>query len=440
MDETPLEPRTEQEQLQEEVERLRRRVADLEKEVEERKKGRTFFKPRALAAWALIVLFFVTVLFSPAAVWAHETLLDTDAFVNTVAPLAGDEAVARAVGDKAAEALMSGLDVEGNLESVLPEDITFLAAPLTTVLQDMASKTAEEVLRSSSFLYIWEKILRFAHSTAVQVITGEKVLRVTVQGDVELDLTDLLQQVKEKLVENGLDFLEGVELPEDAGRVVLFTSKELGIAKEGVDALNTLNWFLPLMALLFLAGAILVSDDRRKFILIAGVALALAMAVLLVVLDVAKSDLLNKVPEADLAAAEVVWNTVTGGLAAAAYGLLALGVVTAAGAALAGPSRWAAWLRARAADLFAGWRERRRKGAEKPGPVGGFVQVHRMAFRVSGLAAAVIVLLAVSRVTVGLVVVTTLGLVVYLVIIELVRSGPFEKEEKDSAEEGGDEE
>jgi len=428
--------------LKEEVERLRKETAALRKEVEKQKekKEKKPFNWRNFVAWILIILFFIAALATPVAVWAHETVLDTDNFVKTVAPLISNDTVAQAISNKAAEELVKELDVDNRLEKALPEDLGFLAGPITGVLQDLASRAAKEILTSSQFEYIWEKALRFAHSTALEVIKGDQVLEVTTEGKVVLNLSELLQEIKDRLVDNGLTFLENVKVPDDVGQVTLFTSSELGLVKEGVDILDTLNWLLPLLAVLFLAGAILISTDRRKFLLIAGVALALAMAVLLIILDFTKSELLNKVSAANLPAAEVIWNTMSGGLVSASAGLLALGVVAAIGAAIAGPYKWATWLRTNVGDLFIKWRDRRQRGDMEPGPVGKFVQTYRMAFWIAGFAIVVIVLLAVSKVTVGLVIGLTIGLVVYLLLVELIRSGPFEETEVEAAEEKRDEE
>jgi hypothetical protein len=110
-------------------------------------------------------------------------------------------------------------------------------------------------------------------------------------------------------------------------------------------------------------------------------------------------------------------------------------VVAAIGAAIAGPYKWAIWLRTNVGDLFVKWRDRRQRGDEEPGPVGKFVQTYRMAFWIFGFAVVVIVLLAVSKVTVGLVIGLAIGLVVYLLLVELIRSGPFEEAEGEVAEE-----
>ncbi|MDY6796347.1 MAG: hypothetical protein SWK76_13890 [Actinomycetota bacterium] len=82
------------------------------------------------------------------------------------------------------------------------------------------------------------------------------------------------------------------------------------------------------------------------------------------------------------------------------------------------------------AELFENWRDRRLRGVKEPGPVGRFVETYKKAFRIGGLAVAIIVLLAWSGLTAGAVIGTFVVLLVSLVIVELLRGvkPPEEKE------------
>ncbi|MDY6796345.1 MAG: hypothetical protein SWK76_13880 [Actinomycetota bacterium] len=84
------------------------------------------------------------------------------------------------------------------------------------------------------------------------------------------------------MVNAGLGFLDKVPIPDDAGEVVLFISKKLGVVKDGVSILDTLNWILPLPALVFFAAAVIISGDRRRFLMVAGTYLAMAVSLILV--------------------------------------------------------------------------------------------------------------------------------------------------------------
>ena len=414
---------------QSEVEELQQEIAQLKAELQKRKaKERKPFPWRNLIAWILIVLAFILAIAAPLASWGHDYLLDTNRFVDTVAPLIKDDAVAQAISDRAATLLIEELDIQDRLDSVLPEEITFIAGPITNGVETLAQKAAKTILQSDQFYYVWERILTFAHSTAVEAIRGDGALEVTKQGDIILDIGELLQELKNRLIDAGLTFLDKVPVPSDAGVVVLFTADELGIARGGVHLLDTLNWLLPALAILFFAAAVVISSDRRKFLMAAGIGLALAMAIALISLNFGENQLLAQVKvESNLKAAQIVWDGVFTSLIGILWGVFALGVVVAAGAAVAGPYRWAVWLRTKTSHLFEAWQDRRRRGAKEPGPVGKFVEAHKMALRVGGLALVVFILLLLPKVSLGAVIGLGIALLVYLVIIELVRA-PAPKE------------
>ena len=430
-----------EEQLRTEVERLRAEKAALQAALQGKKvKERKPFPWRNLVAWILVVLAFIMAIAAGPASWAHDYLMDTDRFVATVAPLIRDDAVAQAISGRAASKLVEELDVQDRLDRVLPEEITFIASPITNGVETLAQRTAKAILQSDQFYWLWEKLLRFSHSTAVAAVRGEGALVVSQEGDIVLDIEDLLVELKARLVDAGLTFLEKVPVPADAGTVVLFTADELGMVQGIVNLLDTLNWILPALALLFLVAAVLISTDRRKFLMASGIALALAMAISLIGLNYGKNYLLDqiKVP-ANLTAAQVVWTGVVHNLVQILAGILALGVVVSVGAAVAGPYRWAVWLRTKTSHLFGAWQDRRRKGVKEPGPVGKFVEAHKMALRVGGLVLVLFILLLLPQIRAGAVIGSAIALVVYWAAIELVRSpAPPEGTEETAAGDEGE--
>ncbi len=422
-----------------EVEELQEEVARLKAELQEQKvKKRKPFPWRNMVAWILVVLATILAIAAPLASWGHDYLLDSDRFVDTVAPLIREDEVAQAISERAASRLIEALDIQDRLDRVLPEQITFIASPITNGVETLAQKAAKAILQSDQFYFVWERILTFAHSTAVEAIRGDGALEVTKQGDIVLDIGELLQELKNRLIDAGLTFLDKVPVPSDAGTVVLFTADELGIARGSVHLIDTLNWLLPALAIIFFAAAVIISTDRRKFLMLSGLGLALAMAVSLIALNFSENQLLEQIKNpTNLSAAQLVWNRLFENLVAIQAGILALGVVVAAGAAVAGPYKWAVWLRTKTAHLFEAWQDRRRRGVKEPGPVGKFVETYRMAFRIGGIALVAFILLLIPHVTVGAVIGSAIALLVYLAVIELVRAPkPKETGEEEAPKEG----
>ena len=238
---------------------------------------------------------------------------------------------------------------------------------------------------------------------------------------VVLNLASLLDQVKTKLADSGLSFLNKVQVPADFGQVKLFTSEQLGVAKGLVHLLEVLSWVLPLLAFIFFVLAVVIAKDRRKVLMREGIGLAIAMLVVLIVFRVAHNELFGMVKNpANLAAVGVIWTTILSGLKQAVFGLLTLGVVVAVGSAVAGPSRWAVWTRVHVGDFFSNWRERR-EGKKGKTPFMAFMDKYAWWFRVGGLVVGVLFLVLLPHVSGLAVILTVFVLLVYMAVIELVR-------------------
>lgn len=427
------------EEMQAEVERLKAEKIELEKKLaEEAARKKRHFPWRGTIAWILIVLACLTAIVSPIAVWAKTNFLDTEKFVNTVGPLVEEEAIAKALSDEIANRLYTGLDIQQRvkdalqditdaLQEALPDKLSslagsleFIAGPVSSGLQTLIQKITYEVLTSSQFQKAWNWILENAHSKVVEIIKGEGA--VSIEGDqVVLDVSELATNVKDRLVEAGLTFLEKVPIPEISKDIVLFSSSQLGMAKTSVNILETLNWLLPLLALLLFAAAVLISEDRRRYLMISSAALALAMAFSLMILNLAKGELLGQVQNpANLEAATIIWNQLTTNLIKANVGILFVGIIGAVGFAIAGPYGWAKWLKEKTAYLFTLQREHRLRDRES-GPVGVFFAAHIWGIRVFGAAFFFGVLWLIRPLSGVKVIVVLCVFLIYLVACELIR-------------------
>lgn len=419
--------------LKAENEELKARIAKVDK----RRKHGGFW--RHFTTWLLVILACVFSVLGVLSSWVKTTALDTDTFVSTVAPLVSNDDVAKAISDMAVKKLFTQYDIETQIKSGLTQitdtvkrvapdlpqpniDLSIIASPITSGLENFASKTAQKILKSAVFYKVWSETLRLTHTAAVNIITGEEDKVVTSQDDtVVLNLAPLLEKVKVKLADAGLGFLNNVQVPQDFGQIKLFTSEQLGTIKGLVHLLETLSWVLPLLAFIFFLLAFLITEDKRKVLMGEGIGLAIAMLVVLVVLRVAHNELLGMIKvEANLAAANVIWSSILSGLRQAVFGLLALGIVVSAGAGLAGPSKWAIWTRKNVNDFFVNWRERR-EGKKGKTAFMTFMDNYAWWFRLGGLVISVLALLLLPHISGLAVIITVIVLLAYLALIELVR-------------------
>ncbi len=415
-------PESDAAELRAEVERLEAENAALRAELAGKpKRPPKHVNWRGVTVWLLIVLAGIMALFAPVAIYVHDTWLDTDSFVETVGPLIKEDAVAAAVSDRVSQAFIDGMQVGKRLTDQLPDQLDFIATPLINATENVIRRLTQDIITSDNFFARWENALRATHSAAVGILRGDSAVEISSSGVVSLDVGELQTNVRDRLTQAGFGFLGRLPIPQSSRTIVLFKSSQLGALKGGVHLLDILYWLLPLLAFLFFVAAILVAKDRRRALMVSGAALAVAMAISLLFGNLLKTEVVRGIPNAASAvAAQVIWNDLAHNLRALSWGLLALGIVVGGATAVAGPYRWAQWLRVKYSRLLESWREHR---AERtPGRIGIFVNTYAWALRIAGFVIAFLVLIPFRRLTGAAVIVTAAILLVYLLAIELVRA------------------
>jgi hypothetical protein len=267
-----------------EVERLRAENAELSRKVEWRRQF------RRASSGLLLVLGCGLVALSLVAIWLRVTLLNTDRYVETVAPIAAEPGVQRAVADKIETAIFSRVDFAGLSREVLPDRADVLAPAIERGVQGVISDRIDEFTRSERFQELWVDANRRAHTRVVELLTGGRSGRLRLDNDtVYLDLSAAVERIRTGLQERGLTRIASAIPPTVDGQVELFQSSALVDAQRGVRLLKGLAILLPLLALLFLAGSIWLARRRRRAFVRAAIGVVVAMLVLVAVLAVGRS-------------------------------------------------------------------------------------------------------------------------------------------------------
>lgn len=112
--------------------RQREELALLHSELDTRgRRQRRITLLRKIVAAVLVAIAALGVTLSVIGVWAGRTTLDTDRWVETVAPLSQDPAVQAAVSTYMTDQFFATLNVEQRVQEALPPRSAFLAIPLT---------------------------------------------------------------------------------------------------------------------------------------------------------------------------------------------------------------------------------------------------------------------------------------------------------------------
>src|SRR6266516_1002059 len=334
---------------------------------------------RALVA-TLVIVSVVLVPLAGVSVWVRNLVLDTNHYVDTVAPLAKNRAITDVVAKRATDRLFQQVDVQARAKAALPDRAQFLAGPLSSGVQTFTHTAAERALATEQFAIVGKNANRRAHTSVVKVLTGEG-RNVSIKHDkVVLDLSAEIDDIVKRLDERGVTVFDGLAKKQKNLQVELFDASQLEKARSAVHLIDRLRIVLVVLVFVLLGAALALSGNRRRTLMRWGIGLVAAMAVTAVLLALGRSAYLSVAKNHDAAAAafDILVRYLRNGIRVIA----ALGIVVALAAFLSGPSRLAVWIREGAKSLIGGAGRKADQAGWKPGPVGTWVAAHKAGLRV----------------------------------------------------------
>jgi hypothetical protein len=278
------------------VAELRQQVAQLRAKLNRREAWGARLRRAALVL--LLAFGCGLVAMSVIAAYVRVTVLNTDRYVETMAPIARSPDVQRAVAGKLDAAIASRVDFDGLMRAALPDKTDPLAPALASGLRDAITSRIDAFVSSDDFPRLWDDANRRVHARVVALLTTGESKRVKLEGDtVYLELGAPVDRVRDGLERNGLGRLAEAIPPDVDGRVTLLTSEAFVKARKGVDLLERLTILLPILALLCLAGHVALSRPRRRGLLRVGLGLIATALLLLALVGVGRSAYLDAIDQ-----------------------------------------------------------------------------------------------------------------------------------------------
>ncbi len=339
-----------------ELETLRARVAELEGElatataarpVREGRSGRW----RAITSATLVVIGCLLAPLAVGAIWADRQVSSTDRYVETVTPLANDPAVQAAVATRVSESILQALDVptltadvvDGLESQGLPpravRGLEALRVPINQGVESFVNSSVGKVVASDQFATLWVEANRAAHAALVDLLSGKQGGAVSAQnGQVTLNLGPVIAQVKQQLIAQGYNAAE--RIPPIDKSLVLVSSESVTRAQGLYRLLDALGFWLPIIALVFLAAGVYVAHGHRRALIGASLGVVGGMLAVGVALAVARIYYLDAVPPDVLPreAAGNIFDTLVRFLRTSLRTMAVLGLVVAIGAFFTGPA------------------------------------------------------------------------------------------------------
>lgn len=379
-----------------ELERLRRRVAELEAERATPPTpagGRSRW--RSIASTILIVLSCLLAPFAVTAVWAHNEISDTNQYVETVAPLAKDPAVQDALADRVTAEIFTRIDIESitaqtlaalgklDLPPAAASALQGLQAPIVNGIESFTRSQVDKVVASPQFAAVWEQANRVAHTELVRLLSGEQGGALSAQnGTVTLNLAPIVAQVKQQLIANGYGFASNI--PAVNTSFVLVQSDAVTKAQGLFGLLNTLGVWLPIITLILFALGVYLARGHRRALMLGSLGIAASMLAIGVLLAIARPLYLDAIPPTmPREAAANIFDTLVRFLRTGLRTTALTFLVIAIGAFFTGPSTSAVRTREALGKGIATLRGGAESKGLNTGRVGAFAFAHKRALDLS---------------------------------------------------------
>ncbi|MGW6460276.1 hypothetical protein ACWF94_30870 [Streptomyces sp. NPDC055078] len=389
--------------------------------------GRAHHRVRSFFAALLIVVGCVLAPLGLVASWTADEVGDTDRYVDTVAPLASDQDIQSAVATRVTDAVMRHIDINTLLSDVAPADRPRLAdalgrlgGSLEGAVKSFVHDKAQDVAASDAFEKLWTEANRKVHAAVDKALTGSGGGAVELTDNaVQIDLGPVVDQVKQRLVDAGLTVAG--KIPEVHTSLTVLRSDDIGKLKTWFRLLQLAGFWLPVIAVVLVAGGILLAVRRRRALVVSALAVAFAVALLGIALTAFRAVYLDSLPSGvSRPAAGSVYDALTRYLRSAVRMVITLGVVIALAAWLSGPGRHATLVRRLWGTAIGSARATADHAGLRTGPVGPFVRRHRRWITWLLVAAAVLAYLLWSYPTGWVVAGLALALLLALAIVEFL--------------------
>lgn len=298
----------------------------------------------------------VSVILAPVAVvgtWARGQLVDTDRFVQTFAPLAGDPAVQSFLTDRVTQAVDDNLDIDALVNDLMQgiaglglpprakEAAGLLTGPAADGVRSLIRSAVERTVTSPRFAQVWERSLRESHGRAIAILQGDPdtAVQLSQDGVLSLELATVIQQVKQVLIEQGFGFAS--RIPEIERSIPIVKADSLVQARSFYQFTVALGYWLPWIVLGLLIAGLATAPRRIRALAWAGAGFAVALLLLAAGLSVGRQFFIGSVTPSVMpsATAEAFFDQATASLHPAIWILVVLSALVAAGAWLAGSSR-----------------------------------------------------------------------------------------------------
>ena len=296
--------------------------------------------------------------------------------MQTVEPLASNPGVQNTVIAAVDAQFQGRIDLKSVLDPVLPPRAAqVLVPPLQGAADSLVNTVTTKFVQSDAFKTLWNGVNRVAHTQINYLLTGQRPKNAAVQvagnGDVTLDLSAVVVQVKARLVDAGLTVASKV--PVVGSTITVGNVAGLQHARSLTNLLNKVANWLPWVGLVLLAVGVLLSRRKRRALVASLLGVVIGLVLVGIGILIGRGIYLDKITSPTLTrdTAQYIFDTVVRYLRLGIRLLALLALLVAFGVWVSGPGEVATRFRAFVVRWPAGARlaVERRAGRTVRGPV-----------------------------------------------------------------------
>ncbi len=291
--------------------------------------------------------------------WGHRTVTDTERYLETMQPLAYDEDVQDSLSVFLTEKIEEQVDPEALVNQLfagLIEQYPALKALVPVVsgaIDSLIAQVVDRLVRSDQFKQLWDLANTAAQKGLMAILEGRDDGPVSLQGDaVVLDISSIIDQVKQGLVDRGFAAAANINVPEADRQIVLLEAPQLAQIRTIYSLTSPIAVALFFFAILLLVLAVVLARRRPRMVAWAGGGAAAGGLVLIVGLGIGETVFVNTLEGTPFEkASQTFYDQLLKFLYNGAYAIVVLGIIVlAVGLYLCG-ARWAVELRAAVNNL-----------------------------------------------------------------------------------------
>lgn len=327
---------------------------------------------RSIAAVIALILGLGLLPLGTVTYWGHRTVTDAERYIETMGPLAYSEEVQDSLSVFITEKVEEQVDPEALVNQVfagLIEEYPSLKALVPIVagaVDSLIAQVVDRLVRSDQFRELWNLANVAAQKSLMAILEGRDDGAVSLQGDeVVLDISVLIDQVKQGLVDRGFGVAANINVPEADRTIVLLEAPQIAQIRTIYSFTSPVAAGLIWIAVLLLVAAVFLARRRPRMVAWVGGGAIVGGAGLVIGLGIGQSVFVNTLEGTPFEkASQIFYDQLLRFLYNGAYALIVLGVIVmAVGLYLCG-ARWAVELRAAVNNLANDI-----AGAIPPGPI-----------------------------------------------------------------------